>query len=165
MSDYTIGGIIIDPGCSNHCIFCRGRSLANVHSIKTQEHKIEESIKYFVKKKINHIEISGGDPIEYEKIVQLINLLRKKGFVFIQLSTHGRRFADKEFASQISGSGLKKVRIPIYGSNSEIHDSVTHSKGSFDETVKGIINLNSYAPEVEIQISCLVLQQNKNNLK
>ena len=159
------GGLIINPYCSNYCVFCRKIPKASLSELKKQEVSIAKNLVEFKKKGIKKIEISGADPIEYSKIVLLINYIKEAGFDFVQLSSHSKRLADKLFLDELMNSGIDKLRIPIYGPEARIHDSVTRTKGSFNATIRGIKKLSEKSSNIQIQITCLITQQNKNYLK
>ncbi len=131
--------------------------------IKQQEQKIHENLLDFRRKGAARISISGSDPIEYKKIIPLIKRIKEQGFEFVKLSTHGRRLSDKRFLEEFVGSGIDQVRIPLYGSTAKVHDSVTCSEGSFDETLKGIQGLLE-KPQIQVQVSSLIARQNKGDL-
>ena len=82
----------------------------------------------------------------------------------MQLSTHGKKLAEESFLNELIASGVDKLRIPIYGPNAKIHESVTQTKGSFDATLKGIKRLLERKRNIQIQISSLIVHQNKKNL-
>ncbi len=154
----------MNPGCTLNCVFCGGKQKVNNDEIKKQEILAYKNILDFKKENLKRIEISGSDPLEYDKIAELIYYLRKNGFDFVQLSTNGVKLSDKRTLDKIISSGVSKLRVPIYGSNAKVHDSVTRNPGSFDKIVSGIENLIKKSPKTEIQVSCLVMKQNKNDL-
>jgi len=159
------GGIILTPGCNQDCIFCGGRKRRITRvELRIQEVKVYKNLQYLKKEGIRKIEISGSDPIEYDKITELIRYIKEEGFEFVQLSTHGTRLSNSSFLDKLISSGVDKLRIPIYGSNAKIHDSVTRTPGSFNRVVKGIKLLRQKSNNINIQISCLIVQQNKNDL-
>ncbi|MHA2011670.1 MAG: radical SAM protein [Candidatus Helarchaeota archaeon] len=157
--------IILNPSCSNNCVFCTaGGHKAKESDIRKQEINVAKNLIDFKKKQIKKIEISGSDPIEYKKLIPLVVYIKKLGFEFVQLSTHGKKLSDKKFLEKLILAGIDRFRIPIYGSDSKIHDSVTRCKGSFNETMTGIENIVKEYPNIELQISCLIVKQNKNDL-
>ncbi|MCG2717516.1 MAG: radical SAM protein [Nanoarchaeota archaeon] len=164
MSEIKTGGVILNPSCDNNCVFCGRIPKISDEKLKAQEIKVSKNLVQFRRQSINYLEISGSDPIEYGKIVPLIRYAKRIGFNNIQLSTHGKRLADSSFLNDLISSGITKLRIPIYGSNAKIHDSVTRSEGSFDAVVEGIKNLLEKSQNIAVQISCMVLQQNKDDL-
>ena len=132
-----IGCISIHAGCSLACPFCGGGPKPSPESLKTQEIIAYKTLQEFKQKGIMMVDISSGDPIEYQHISELIDYMKKEGFC-VQLSTHGVGLADKSLADKIVAAGVDKLRIPIYGSCSEIHDTVVGKKRSFQKTISGI---------------------------
>lgn len=166
MSIKEFGAVILSPGCNNNCVFCKVGEIDRTGYIrlKLQKYKAFMNLKNFKKKGITDIEISGSDPIEVKDITQFIRKIKKNGFKFVQLSTHGKRLSDASFLDKLIESGIDKIRIPLYGSNAEIHDSITRSKGSFDATIEGIKKLLEKTARIQVQVSSLIVKQNKNDL-
>lgn len=158
-----IGAIILNTGCSQRCVFCGSRPKIKGLALKIEEIKVYKNILYLKKEGIKKIEISGSDPIEYNKIIELIRYLKDEGFEFVQLSTHGTKLSNPSFLNKLISSGVDKLRIPIYGSKANIHDSITQTPGSFNRVIKGIKLLKKKS-NIDIQISCLIVQQNKDDL-
>jgi MoaA/NifB/PqqE/SkfB family radical SAM enzyme len=158
------GGVILSPSCHLFCRFCNGRSKKSEFEIREQGIKIYKNLVDFKNQGIKKIEISGCDPIEYKNIAELIAYIKKEGFECVRLSTHGTELAKSSLRKKLALSGLDDIRIPIYGSTAKIHDSVTRTPGSFKETVEGIKKIKELNPKIHIQISCLMVKQNKNDL-
>ena len=72
----------------------------------------------------------------------------------VHILSNGRSFSDKKFASRYSTIGHPRlsVGIPLYSADPETHDFVVQSKGAFDETIRGIMNLKALEQEVEIRV-------------
>lgn len=154
--------IINDISCMNRCVFCKPERKEVPYAKDKLEQTGRSILRQALELRQNGIletEISGGDPIEYPRIGRFIRLLKKMGFRKIMLSTHGRLFHDREFAEDIALSGVDILRIPIYGSNAETHDSITLEKGSFKETLKGIKRMAS-RKGISLYITSLIMRQN-----
>jgi MoaA/NifB/PqqE/SkfB family radical SAM enzyme len=156
------GGVILSPKCENSCYFCSPPKKIDKVRLREQEQNVAKNLLDFRKHGIRKVEISGSDPIEYDKLVNLVQFMRKIGFDEIQLSTHGRKFCDKSFLKSINHAGLTRVRMPLYGSNDKVHDQIIGSKGSFKDTVEGIKNI--LKTKIHLQVSCLIMQKNKDDL-
>ena len=163
-NDKKTSGIIIDPGCSNNCVFCGHINKKPDQEIRKQEIGIAKDLINYRKQGYSKIEISGGDPIEYDKIVSLVRYIKKIGFNDILLNTHGKMLSDQSLAKELVSSGITLFRIPIYGSKAKIHDSVTQAEGSFDETIEGIKNITKINLSARLMLHTLVLQQNKEDI-
>lgn len=158
-----IGCISIHAGCSLACPFCGGTPKPSPESLRAQELIAQKTLQEFKQRGIMTVDISSGDPIEYQYISELIDYMKKEGFC-VQLSTHGAGLADKSLADKIVAAGVDKLRIPIYGSCSKIHDVVVGKKGSFQKTISGIRYVLKKNNKIELLTSTLVLKQNKNDL-
>jgi MoaA/NifB/PqqE/SkfB family radical SAM enzyme len=160
--------IILSPSCENNCLFCGGAKKVSKSELKKQEVKVLKNIIGFRKQGHTKIEISGTDPIEYKNLIKLVKYLIKIGFNFIQLSTHGNLLKNKTLVEELILAGITKFRIPIYGSNPFVHDSITQKKGSFIDVITGLKNINSISEKlskrIELQISSLIMKHNINDL-
>ncbi len=157
------GCISIHAGCSLSCPFCGGGNKPTPESLRQQEIIAHKTLQEFKQRGVKQVDISSGDPIEYEHISELIGYMKQEGF-YVQLSTHGVGLADKSLADKIITAGVDKLRIPIYGSCADIHDSVVGKKGSFKKTITGIKYALKKNNKIELYTSTLILQQNKNDL-
>ncbi len=156
------GSIIFETHCSNNCLFCGGiKSLSNKERIKQEETALR-SLEYFRSNGFQSIDISGGDPIEYDELVPFVEKVSQSGFVTIQLSTHGVGLSENGLCDNLISAGVNKFRIPIYGSRPSIHDSVTGNKGSFKSTMTGIKKVIEKG--VALQVSTLVTKQNRSDI-
>ena len=132
--------------------------------MRVQEKNVAANIAEFRNRGINKIEISGNDPLEYQKLVSLVKYMKKCGFADIQLSTHGRQLADESFLNELIAAGVNKFRIPLYGSCAEVHDAVTRAPGSFRETWRGIRHLVRKSGAADLQVSFLIMRQNSRDI-
>jgi len=158
------GGIMVGKRCSNFCFFCHSLKYQSDDAEKTDEKGVIEDLMDYRKKGYTRLEISGNDPIEYEGLIRIVDLSKKLGFENILINTHGRNLCNWNFAKEMIEAGINAFRIPIYGSNAEIHDSATQSQGSFAETIEGIKNIKKINPEAKLMLHTLILQQNKDDL-
>jgi len=149
--------------CSNRCIFCNPKgSLTKATDKKLKEVKkaSEAQAAELIKEGIKCVEVSGTDPIEHPEIASFIKNLKKEyGFEYVILSTHGKNMSDPKLVDKLSEAGLDKVKIPFYGSNARIHDSITQIEGSFDETIKGVENIIDNT-NIDLLITSLIMRQN-----
>ena len=159
------GALVLGPSCANACVFCEHRGRVPPAEQKAQLSAAMANILDFKRRGIRNVEISGADPVEYEKLPELIAYLKKLGFGEIQVSTHGRGFGDAAFLGRAAASGLTRLRIPLYGSKASVHDAVTGARGSFRGTWAAVKNALKLAPRVSLEVSTLVTRYNAADLK
>ncbi len=159
----SFGGIIINPYCDFNCLFCNGIEKASEKNLREQEVRIYKNLQDFKKEGIKAISISGADPIEYKHLSSLIIYI-KKNFDTVRILTHGEKLKNQEIADKLISSGVDELQIPIYGSNSSIHDSVTGKKGSFEKTIKGIKYIKKKTSTISFKITTVIVKHNKDDL-
>jgi MoaA/NifB/PqqE/SkfB family radical SAM enzyme len=161
------GAVIIysdSTKCMNCCTFCSGSSAYEDPEVKFA--RLIDEIDFFLKDGIKKIEISGGDPGEYERIAEIILYLRENGVEEIVLSTHGRTLKDKALVEQLKLAGVSAIRMPFYGSTASIHNKTAQyyptAGNAFEDTLAGLRN----CVEAEIMITgfTLINQYNKEDI-
>lgn len=160
------GSIIIygKSKCMNTCVFCDG--IAPEESLEKKFNKAILDAKYFIDNNYDAVEISGGDPGEFEAIAEVVYYLKKNGIKNVQLSTHGRTLRDRELVRRLSAAGLNYCKIPLYGSSAFIHNKTVQIKNSrgdaFNDTIQAIKNCVVHG--IWVAGHTLVTQYNKDDL-
>jgi His-Xaa-Ser system radical SAM maturase HxsC len=99
---------------------------------------------------------TGGEPTLYgAEFLELLALCATQlPIAEVHILSNGRRFADAEFVASYAAIDNPRmmVGIPIYGAESSLHDFVVQSRGAFDETVRGIMQLAQLGQRVEIRV-------------
>jgi His-Xaa-Ser system radical SAM maturase HxsC len=148
--------------CNSHCIMCPQTKRVDIdHYYKDALHLLR-----LTKDTPRYLCISGGEPtfLKEEYLSVLKELKSKFPSVALQVLTNGKNFADFEFLKEcVLNSPIDTLyAIPIYSGNSKLHDSIVGSKGSFNKTVTGILNLCKLKQNVEIRV--VVTRQNYKDL-
>lgn len=99
---------------------------------------------------------SGGEPTLYgSRFIELLQYTKTRlPKTAIDVLSNGRAFKDMAFAKQYAAVQHPDlmVGIPIYSDDPVRHDYVVQSRGAFDETIQGILNLKSVEQRVEVRI-------------
>lgn len=99
---------------------------------------------------------SGGEPTLYgHRFIDLLQYTKARlPTTAIDVLSNGRAFKDLSFAKQYAAVQHPDllIGIPIYSDDPVRHDYVVQSRGAFDETIQGILNLKAVAQRVEIRI-------------
>lgn len=150
--------ILISAGCSNDCIFCIDSKEFNS---KIDEKLLKDSL-YWIKRKPEGIILSGADPGEYDKIDSYLLWLSER-IEKIKICTNGMNFEKKELINSILSIRKKLLfRIPLYGSEAKIHDTITKNPGSFEKTCSALRMLKQNG--FEILVSIMFLKQNEDDV-
>ncbi len=93
----------------------------------------ELTVKPFVK-------ITGGEPLTWKGIFDLLSDLRQKKFVTM-VNTNGVLLDNEETARKLAGTDVNVVSVSLDGDR-ETHNRIRGNTTAFDRTVQGLINLN-----------------------
>lgn len=149
-------GIATTSLCNSNCIMCPASENERQHKSNFTLEQIDVVLKHLPKDLWNFT-ITGGEPtlIGEDDFIHVLNSVKTElPYTKILLLTNGRTLGDKEFFSRFILEKPKHIRvaIPIHGSTAEKHDYITQAKGSFDQTLRAIVNLLKANVEVEIRI-------------
>ena len=140
--------------CSNRCIFCMVR----------EEIEAGEDIPFVILKgrldqlpKGTAVDLFGGEPTLYPGFFQLLEYLCDKGLPF-QIASNGKRFKKRQFAERVARFKPVQVRTSLYGADAQSHDFLTQTRGSFEDTLLGIRNMNDIG--IPVSVNYLIFQRN-----
>ena len=145
----------ITEKCNSNCIMCpspdfsrkRGSGIAIDDLITIASHIPSDT---------PHITITGGEPFMVGKrIFDLLYYCREKFLrtEFLILS-NARIFAVNEYCLKLKETMPYNciIGVPVHGSCSEIHDSLTRAHNSFNQTLTGLLRLQSLGIPIELRI-------------
>ena len=141
--------IITGYKCNNMCQFCIDENKRDLPNKTTQQ--IMQEMTNARQRGTTYLEMIGGESTIRPDIILLVSSAKKLGFETISMATNGRMLSYDKFARQIIEAGLTDLIFSIHGHNAKLHDSLTRSKGSFDQLIKGFKNVKKFFP-VNIQI-------------
>lgn len=130
------GGIVTADcvGCGLLCRFCWVRDPVMLNPAETGRfyapRQVADNLVAIAKKcGFKQLRISGGEPtVGKAHLLQLLDLLRGKGFSFV-LETNGLPIAyDESYSSDLSGYDFIHARVSLKGCNEEEFSSVTGAK-------------------------------------
>jgi len=100
--------------------------------------------------------ITGGEPtlLKSELFTLLSHCKRTLPHTNFMMLTNGRMFCYKKYALHYHNSRPEKMltAVAVYGHTAHLHDSITNEKGSFNQTINGLMNLYSLNERLEIRI-------------
>ncbi|MCX5712955.1 MAG: radical SAM protein [Candidatus Omnitrophica bacterium] len=139
--------IKIGFSCNNSCKFCvQGKKREKLPDKTVDKIKQELASGRKVGK---DVVFTGGEPtLRNAELVEMVRHAKKLGYKKIQIQTNGRLFAYKGFCRNLISAGANEFCPSLHGPDYKIHDFLTSSKGSFEQTCQGIINLKCLGQHV-----------------
>lgn len=145
----------------------RACNLRCIHCLNNSGEKLKNQLEFSEFKKliidlslcgIQEIRFTGGEPLVYDKIYDLIKLATDNG-IYTSIGTNGTLITEN-VAKKLKKSGLKKAIISIDGTKNT-HDKI-RGQGNFNKAMKGIENLEKYG--IETRINSVIMKSNMNDI-
>ena len=147
--------VFLGASCNSNCIMCPA---SDVERKKGFSYSRELLMKYidFLPTELEYIVITGGEPtMQIDVFLDVLERIKNK-YLYTQvlLLTNGRSLSDKRFFQQVYERKPQffRIAIPIHAATPELHDSITRSKGSFDQTMLALTRLMSSDINVELRV-------------
>jgi len=103
-----------------------------------------------------NIGFTGGEPTTYgDKFVELVEAAKLSlPGTALDVLTNGRSFKNEAYAAKLGRVGHPDLQlgIPLYSDDPVRHDYIVQSRGAFDETLQGILNLKRHGVRVEVRV-------------
>lgn len=145
--------ILVTEQCNNYCLMC-SQPPKEVNDRWLLDEAMETV--RLIPRDTRSLGITGGEPTTFG--CGFLDLLRQIKHWLPQTSLHvlsnGRSFSDAKFAEQYAAVQHPDlmVGIPLYSADPARHDYVVQTRGAFDETIRGILNLKRFNQKVEIRV-------------
>ncbi len=144
---------LVTEQCNHYCLMCSQPPKKIDDSFLLEE--IKKAIP-LIPKDTHEIGFTGGEPTLFgNKFLDILNMTKSYlPNTSIHILSNGRTFAQHDFVrkyAEINHHDMM-VGIPLYSDDAQLHDYIVQSKGAFDETILGILNLKKLKQKVEIRI-------------
>ncbi len=123
--------------CQNNCVHCYAGGPQETLELGTEQWK--KVIDNLVQIGVFIATFTGGEPTLRSDLPELLTYAQKRGIV-TGLITNGRRLKSKEYVTTLEKAGLDFAQVTLESHKPAIHDKITGTKGSWQETVAGIKN-------------------------
>lgn len=139
--------------CNSNCLMC-----SQPPTKHNDAWLIEEAcqIATHIKDPPNSVGLTGGEPLllgaELRRVIDAFTFPHPE--VMIDVLTNGRLLSDRKIAAPILDglSGKVSWLVPLYGHADFLHDFIVQSPGAFEETIEGLLTLQSYGQSIQIRI-------------
>jgi len=115
--------------CNIKCVFCYYRN--NLDAPNKTAPRILNDISYAFRRGVREIDFSGGEPTVHPDLPFLIGMAKEVGVQRVCIISNGWRLAEKSYVRSLRDAGLDEILFSLHGPNSEIHDRITDTPGSF----------------------------------
>ena len=138
--------------CNNSCMGCpfaeSGLSLG-IDEIKSAFENMQSA-------GIKEVLIYGGEPLIRKDIMEIAGLARNLGLK-LEVETNGRMLYYMDFVDRIKGL-FSKLHVRAYANKRSIHEYITRTAGSWEQTMFGVVNAMERGMDISIKL--VALQEN-----
>ena len=150
--------IKVDYACNNNCFFChsaqlKGRAPANLG--------VGQKIARAAQLGCSMAVPSGGEPTIQPGLLGWARRAREAG-LDLGLVTNGRMLAYPELVTRLRSAGLTYVQLSLHAGTAALHDRLTRSPGSFQQTLQAVDHLMDAG--VELTVNAVVTRKNLDQL-
>jgi cyclic pyranopterin phosphate synthase len=153
--------IAIGAVCNNNCIFCmeedrEGRYVNNSAMTPDRVRWMLET-----HRGAEEVCFTSGEPTTRPELPDFVRWAKDLGYGRISIMTNGRRCAHLPYAVALAKAGMNRFYISIHGHTKKLHEGLTRTPGSFEQTVAGldsIAKLKRYG--IELHTSTVITDRN-----
>lgn len=153
----NIAYIELTRSCNLHCKHCLNNSGQKLENELSYEEWIK-LISDLNDSGIQEIRFTGGEPLLYDKILDLISICTKKG-IYVSLGTNATLIT-KEMTEKLKKSGLKKAIVSIDGTVN-VHNEI-RGKKAYETAMRGLENLIENG--IDFKINSVIMKKNMNDI-
>jgi MoaA/NifB/PqqE/SkfB family radical SAM enzyme len=88
--------------------------------------------------------LTGSEVTLRRDLADLGRRARASGFEHVRIQTHGMRLADEDYAGELVEAGIDEYLVSVTAADAASHDAITGVPGSFEQTVRGLQNLDRF---------------------
>ncbi len=153
--------ILTGAVCNNNCIFCmeEDRDARYVTNSATTD----ETVKWILAQHDRYEEVcfTSGEPTTNKRLPHWVRMAKQAGARCISMMTNGRALSYERYAKMLVARGMNRFYISIHGHTKKLHEGLTRTPGSFEQTVGGLDMVTSLKPYgVQLHTSTVITKRN-----
>lgn len=144
----------LTKACSLDCIFC------SLGGNKKSSHKLSD-MKDFLKRcraeGYKKLFITGGEPLVYEKLEEVVTYAVELGFAEVTVQTNGI-YMTKKKARSLKSAGLGQAIFSIHSHDPAMEDALMSGVGILEKQLGGLMNAHNVG--LDTPVTVVIVQQN-----
>lgn len=147
--------------CNNNCIFCMEEDRDGRYVTNSQT---DDALVRFIleqKKGAEEICFTSGEPTTNPRLPHWVRWAKEAGIPRISVMTNGRALSYEKYARALIAAGMNRFYVSIHGHDKKLHESLTRTPESFEQTVAGLDVITKYKRYgVELHTSTVITKRN-----
>jgi cyclic pyranopterin phosphate synthase len=153
--------ILTGAVCNNNCVFCMEEDREGRY--ETNSRTDDELVRTIVRAHRDAEEIcfTSGEPTTNKRFPYWVKLAKDEGARRISVMTNGRALGHEPYTKLLVAAGLRRIYVSIHGHTPKLHEGLTRTPESFEQTVAGLRTAARFKPYgVELHTSTVVTKRN-----
>ncbi len=151
--------------CNNNCVFCmeedrEGREVVNARTD-------DRLVRWILEQPgpLEEVCFTSGEPTTNPSLPRWAKLAADAGVRRVSVMTNGRALSRDKYTRHLLAAGMRRFYVSVHGHTAKLHEGLTRTPGSFEQTVAGIRAVARYVPRgVELHTSTVVTKRNLPHL-
>jgi MoaA/NifB/PqqE/SkfB family radical SAM enzyme len=94
--------------------------------------------------------LTGSEITLNRDLPEWARMAKQHGFEHVRIQTHGMHLVNRNYCANLIDAGVDEFFISVAAADAETHDAITGMPGSFDKTIQGLKNLESFSNVITI---------------
>ncbi len=153
--------ILTGAVCNNNCIFCMEEDREGRYT--TNSATTDETVKWITQLNPDTEEVcfTSGEPTTNPSLPRWVKIARDQGIRKVSIMTNARALSYEPYLRKLLAAGMSRFYVSIHGHTAKLHEGLTRTPGSFDQTVAGIDNIRKHKPRgIELHTSTVITKRN-----
>ncbi len=146
---------MVTEACNSNCVMCPMSSDQRRRGLSLSREEAQGLLDQ-IDEHTEHIDITGGEPfLQAELVLDILRQLNERWpQIPVQVLTNGRALCIPRIQRMLYPLLTPRLRfaIPVHAGSAALHDAITQSPGSFEQTLRGLEFLSSSPVQIEIRI-------------
>ena len=154
--------VLVGPTCNNHCRFCMedDRARRQVHIGGQSDADVREMLRSYPAR--DEVLFTSGEPTLNPHLPEYVALARELGYRTVALISNGRRLSYPAYLAGLVRAGLTKLTVSIHGHEARLHDGLTRTRGSFEQTRAALENVTALKQRRRLEVTTSTVLCTKN---
>ncbi len=147
--------------CNNNCVFCMEEDREGRYEVNSRTS--DDVVRFVLDAHPSAEEVcfTSGEPTTNERLPHWAKMAKDAGVRRVSVMTNGRRLGHEPYTRMLLAAGMRRFYVSIHGHTQKLHEGLTRTPGSFDQTVAGIRTVARYLSRgVELHTSTVITKRN-----
>ncbi len=138
--------VSIGPTCNNNCLFCMEED--RDWRYQSNSGMTSERVRWILEAHRGAEEVcfTSGEPTLRPELPRFASWARELGYPRVSVMTNARRLSYPPYAGALAKAGMNRFYVSIHGHEKKLHEGLTRTPGSFEQTVAGIDSVARLKP-------------------